>query len=398
MAGEPLCQDLRGLVHDCLAKHLYESAAFYADKLVTLSDGTPADVYVLAQVRALAGLATRIRVLQHCLRSCSVGAPATPAVKHAGAQWLRSEGGVRLSCSALSGHSSGNLMRGTKILLSLCLHALACAPFLRVTPAAGASAASSEKNSSTPRVRMRFRIHGLGAAQALFIGHVWAHGLGASQALYMGRQWRRALALLRSAGLVEADVRGRYLAARCLKEVSKHRRIKGSHIMDLCDQLLLHCRGVQSSYRLCCGPACCAQRLPLCCNAWKHARDSGVRNHEMRRCGLPSCQALCRCASGRSASRCWAAGTMLTRTPWTCRCGLFYSCSRICHAGRAPCVRVVQSQNDCLCNIRVLGLPVLMSPRYMRHFHWASKPDEPKTPQAPAPHRRRGLGRTWAAR
>ncbi len=57
MAAEPLCQDLRGLVHDCLAKHLYESAAFYADKLVTLSDGTPGDVYVLAHVRALAALA-----------------------------------------------------------------------------------------------------------------------------------------------------------------------------------------------------------------------------------------------------------------------------------------------------------------------------------------------------
>ena len=67
MAAEPLCQDLRGLVHDCLAKHLYESAAFYADKLVTLSDGTPGDVYVLAQVRALAALATCILVLRHCL-------------------------------------------------------------------------------------------------------------------------------------------------------------------------------------------------------------------------------------------------------------------------------------------------------------------------------------------
>ncbi len=54
MAAEPLCEDLRGLVHDCLAKHLYESAAFYADKLVTLSDGTPSDVYVLAQVRGSA--------------------------------------------------------------------------------------------------------------------------------------------------------------------------------------------------------------------------------------------------------------------------------------------------------------------------------------------------------
>ena len=46
----------------------------------------------------------------------------------------------------------------------------------------------------------------------------------------MGRQWRRALALLRGAGLVEADVRGRYLAARCLMEVSEHRPFNGSHI------------------------------------------------------------------------------------------------------------------------------------------------------------------------
>lgn len=50
MACKALCEDLTSLVHDCLAKHLYESAAFYADKLVTLSDGAPADVYVLAQV------------------------------------------------------------------------------------------------------------------------------------------------------------------------------------------------------------------------------------------------------------------------------------------------------------------------------------------------------------
>ncbi len=39
------------------------------------------------------------------------------------------------------------------------------------------------------------------------------------QAFYMGRQWRRALALLRNAGLIEADIRCRYLAARCLAEV-----------------------------------------------------------------------------------------------------------------------------------------------------------------------------------
>lgn len=39
------------------------------------------------------------------------------------------------------------------------------------------------------------------------------------QAYYMGKQWRRALALLRNAGLIEADIQCRYLAARCLAEV-----------------------------------------------------------------------------------------------------------------------------------------------------------------------------------
>ncbi len=40
---------LRALVHDALAKHLTDSAAFFADKLVTLSGGAPADMYLLAQ-------------------------------------------------------------------------------------------------------------------------------------------------------------------------------------------------------------------------------------------------------------------------------------------------------------------------------------------------------------
>lgn len=37
-------------MQDCLAKHLYTSAVFYADKLVTLSGSDPSDVYMLAQV------------------------------------------------------------------------------------------------------------------------------------------------------------------------------------------------------------------------------------------------------------------------------------------------------------------------------------------------------------
>lgn len=43
-------QRLSSLVHDCLSKHLYASAIFYADKLVTLSEGAPADIFTLAQV------------------------------------------------------------------------------------------------------------------------------------------------------------------------------------------------------------------------------------------------------------------------------------------------------------------------------------------------------------
>ena len=42
-------QRLQLLVHDCLSKHLYASAIFYADKLVSLS-GAPADLFTLAQV------------------------------------------------------------------------------------------------------------------------------------------------------------------------------------------------------------------------------------------------------------------------------------------------------------------------------------------------------------
>lgn len=44
------CHGLQLLVHDCLAKHLYGSAIFFADKLVSLSDCAPADVFTLAQV------------------------------------------------------------------------------------------------------------------------------------------------------------------------------------------------------------------------------------------------------------------------------------------------------------------------------------------------------------
>lgn len=41
------------LVQDCLAKHLYDSAIFYADKLTTMSNHAPRDAYLLAQVTLL---------------------------------------------------------------------------------------------------------------------------------------------------------------------------------------------------------------------------------------------------------------------------------------------------------------------------------------------------------
>lgn len=53
---------LRALVHDALAKHLTDSAAFFADKLATLSGGAPADMYLLCQV-LLAETVTRMRCI-----------------------------------------------------------------------------------------------------------------------------------------------------------------------------------------------------------------------------------------------------------------------------------------------------------------------------------------------
>lgn len=41
-------QNLQRLVHDCLAKHLYDGAIFFADKLVTLSEYAPMEVFTLA--------------------------------------------------------------------------------------------------------------------------------------------------------------------------------------------------------------------------------------------------------------------------------------------------------------------------------------------------------------
>ena len=44
-------------------------------------------------------------------------------------------------------------------------------------------------------------------------------GKRSMQAFYVGKQYRRALALLKDSELVEADIRCRYLAARCLAAV-----------------------------------------------------------------------------------------------------------------------------------------------------------------------------------
>lgn len=46
---DELCCRLRSLAQDCLGKHLYDSAAFFAEKLVTLS-GNKTDVFLQAQV------------------------------------------------------------------------------------------------------------------------------------------------------------------------------------------------------------------------------------------------------------------------------------------------------------------------------------------------------------
>ena len=38
-------------MQDCIAKHLYSTAVFFADKLVSLTDYGAGDVFLLAQVK-----------------------------------------------------------------------------------------------------------------------------------------------------------------------------------------------------------------------------------------------------------------------------------------------------------------------------------------------------------
>ncbi len=68
----PPCAHLRELVKDCLSKHMYESASFFADKLVTLSGHAPADVWLLAQVCVLDAHVT-----------CPVGGVLLPRLQNA---------------------------------------------------------------------------------------------------------------------------------------------------------------------------------------------------------------------------------------------------------------------------------------------------------------------------
>ena len=68
--GGPLMEDsavldqLRFRVTDCVDKHLFTTAVFFADKLVTLSDGAAEDVYLLAQARTSPALALAPRGLK----------------------------------------------------------------------------------------------------------------------------------------------------------------------------------------------------------------------------------------------------------------------------------------------------------------------------------------------
>lgn len=85
MALDP--EPLRALVQDALAKHLHATAVFYADKLVSLSDYAPGDVYLLAQVRSGASRRRRRRQTARAAlcrtRQWRPALPALPAAPQA---------------------------------------------------------------------------------------------------------------------------------------------------------------------------------------------------------------------------------------------------------------------------------------------------------------------------
>lgn len=79
--GRSALLQLRGFVGECIAANLLDSAAFYADKLVDLSGGDPADVLALAQVYSFDGAHMRAyRLLERhgLVKVRAGGALATP--------------------------------------------------------------------------------------------------------------------------------------------------------------------------------------------------------------------------------------------------------------------------------------------------------------------------------
>ena len=62
MDVQQLLHRLNALVTDCIGKHLYASAVFYADKLMTLADNHPDTVHQLASVSGPC-----VSDAQHCL-------------------------------------------------------------------------------------------------------------------------------------------------------------------------------------------------------------------------------------------------------------------------------------------------------------------------------------------
>ncbi|XP_020593045.1 anaphase-promoting complex subunit 6 [Phalaenopsis equestris] len=68
MMKEDEVERLRGLVRDCLSKHLYSSAIFFADKVAEASSD-PADIYMQAQALFLGG---QYRRALHLLNSSSI--------------------------------------------------------------------------------------------------------------------------------------------------------------------------------------------------------------------------------------------------------------------------------------------------------------------------------------
>ena len=69
MDVQQLLHRLNALVTDCIGKHLYASAVFYADKLMTLADNHPDTVHQLASVSPCSSDAQRCLHLYRILNS-----------------------------------------------------------------------------------------------------------------------------------------------------------------------------------------------------------------------------------------------------------------------------------------------------------------------------------------